>query len=83
MNADVGVVIPSFNRPIETKRAVESVLRQTVLPRQIVVVDDGSNSENVRILADLLEELKVELIFMPAQIMEQPYLTQHQKRLQD
>jgi glycosyltransferase involved in cell wall biosynthesis len=66
MNADVGVVIPSFNRPIETKRAVESVLRQTVLPRQIVVVDDGSNSENVRILSDLLEELKVELIFMPA-----------------
>lgn len=66
MYADVGVVIPSFNRPIETKKAVESVLRQTLLPRQIVVVDDGSDSENVRTLTGLLQNLDVELISIPA-----------------
>lgn len=65
MYADVGVVIPSFNRPIETERAVASVLNQTVLPRQIVVVDDGSDSENVRILSGYLENLEVELILIP------------------
>jgi len=66
MYADVGVVIPSFNRPIETKRAVESVLGQTLLPSQIVVVDDGSDTENVRILAGLLQNSGVELISIPA-----------------
>jgi len=66
MYADVGVVIPSFNRPIETKRAVESVLRQTILPRQIVVVDDGSETKNAGILVELLQDSEVEVFFIPA-----------------
>ena len=64
MNADVGVVIPSFNRPNETRRAVESVLKQTLVPKQIVVVDDGSDSENALNLRKLLQNSRVELIFI-------------------
>ncbi len=36
------VVIPTFNRGHLVHRAIESALNQTVKPRQIVVVDDGS-----------------------------------------
>ena len=39
---DVSVVIPTYNRLGQTMRAVESVALQTVLPKELIVVDDGS-----------------------------------------
>lgn len=57
---DVSVVIPAYNSYPGVEQALDSVLRQTVMPRQIVVVDDGSdiplesqisrNHESVQIL---------------------------------
>jgi glycosyltransferase involved in cell wall biosynthesis len=38
----VTVVIPSFNYSEAVPRAIQSALSQTLLPRQIIVVDDGS-----------------------------------------
>ena len=40
---DVSVVIPTFNRHALLGEALESVRRQTVRPREIIVVDDGSS----------------------------------------
>lgn len=40
--SDVSVVIPTFNRLEMLREAVESVLDQTLPPRQLIVVDDGS-----------------------------------------
>lgn len=62
MEEKVGVVVPSFNRPHQTLRAVKSALAQSYPPNQIVVVDDGSHASNAGILADLLRDLPVELI---------------------
>jgi glycosyltransferase involved in cell wall biosynthesis len=47
--ADVAVIIPSYNSAALLPRALESVLAQTILPREIIVVDDGSsdNTEEV------------------------------------
>jgi len=39
---DISVVIPTFNRVELLQRAIRSVLVQTLLPKEIIVVDDGS-----------------------------------------
>lgn len=41
----VCVVIPSYNRPQELRRALESVAAQTELPDEVIVCDDGSKVE--------------------------------------
>ncbi len=40
---DVGVIIPVHNRRHMISRCVQSVLNQTLSPKRIIVVDDGSN----------------------------------------
>ena len=62
MNATVGVIIPTFERPHETNRAVESVINQSYKVQQIVVIDDGSSDSNFFILKSLLEDKVVQLI---------------------
>lgn len=39
---DVSVVIPAYNRAATLGRAIESALGQTLAPREVIVVDDGS-----------------------------------------
>jgi glycosyltransferase involved in cell wall biosynthesis len=43
MSCDVSVVIPTYNSSGTLKRALDSVYRQSLLPREIIVVDDGSD----------------------------------------
>jgi glycosyltransferase involved in cell wall biosynthesis len=40
--ADFTVVIPAYNPEAMLREAIDSVLRQSVLPQEILVVDDGS-----------------------------------------
>ena len=42
LQSNVSVVIPTFNRGHTLNRAIDSVLGQTLLPSEIIVVDDGS-----------------------------------------
>lgn len=51
--ADVSVVIPCFRCASTIGRAVESVLRQTLLPREIIFVDDCSGDETLEVLKEL------------------------------
>ena len=50
--ADVSVIIPVFNSGVTAIAAIESVLRQTVKVREIVVVDDGSIDGSGRLVAE-------------------------------
>jgi glycosyltransferase involved in cell wall biosynthesis len=46
----ISVVIPVHNRPVLVKRAIESVLTQSLKPDEIIVVDDGSTDETAESL---------------------------------
>ncbi len=40
---EISVIIPTYNRAVSLDRALRSVLGQTLAPREIIVVDDGSS----------------------------------------
>jgi glycosyl transferase family 2 len=43
--SDITAIIPTYNRAGLLSRAIESILKQTVQPDQVIVVDDGSTDE--------------------------------------
>jgi glycosyltransferase involved in cell wall biosynthesis len=56
MNHSVGVIIPTFERPYETNRAVESVLAQSFKAERVIVIDDGSSKDSFSLLKSLLSD---------------------------
>ena len=54
----ISVIIPTFNRPLETKRAITSVLYQTYGDFEIIVVDDGSDQSQRDALQPLRPHIK-------------------------
>ncbi|MDZ7697413.1 MAG: glycosyltransferase family 2 protein [Deltaproteobacteria bacterium] len=57
--AEISVIIPTFNRPLKTARAVASVLYQTGGAFSIVVVDDGSTDHTLGTLAQFKGKIHV------------------------
>ena len=53
---DVTVVIPLFNKEAFIRRTLESVLGQTLVPRDIIIVDDSSTDGSVSKITDLMSE---------------------------
>lgn len=53
VSADISVVIPTHQRKEAVLRAVSSAFAQTLLPREVIVVDDGSSDGTVEALRAL------------------------------
>jgi glycosyltransferase involved in cell wall biosynthesis len=52
MSCDVSVITPTYNSSGTLKRALDSIYGQSLLPREIIVVDDGSDDwEQSRLIA--------------------------------
>ncbi len=61
---DFTVIIPSRNRPILLRKAIDSVLMQTHTSVEVLVVNDGSDGENELAYARLAEELSGKVRFL-------------------
>ena len=48
--SEISVVIPLYNKAAEIERTLRSVLEQSVQPREIIVVDDGSTDGSAEIV---------------------------------
>jgi glycosyltransferase involved in cell wall biosynthesis len=55
----VGVIIPTFNRGRKVARAVSTVLFQSFMEYEIIVVDDGSKDDTQSVLAPLQPHIKI------------------------
>lgn len=59
MNAKVSVIIPNYNYGRFVGKSIESVLAQTYRPMEIVVVDDGSTDDSIKIIESFGDQVKL------------------------
>lgn len=57
-NASISVIIPFYNSANTIERAITSVLLQTLLPREIIVIDDKSSEESILSLKKVFEKYR-------------------------
>lgn len=55
--ADVSVIIPAYKAEATIGRALSSIASQTLMPAEIVIVDDGSNDNTETVIHRLRDEL--------------------------
>ena len=51
----ISVVIPLYNKEAEIERTLMSVINQSLAPREIIVVDDGSTDSSANIVRGIIE----------------------------
>ena len=54
---EISVIIPTYNRCDLLKRAINSVIKQTITPKEIIVVDNGSTDQTYQMVSSLFPEV--------------------------
>ena len=54
---DISVVIPTFNRRGLLKRAINSVIKQTIEPSEVIVIDNCSTDQTYQMLSSLFPDI--------------------------
>lgn len=67
MHADVSVILPSFNSKDTIFRAIDSITSQTLLPEEIIIIDDCSDSpEYLATIPDYIgHRIRTKIIRLP------------------
>ena len=55
----VSVVVPSYNHAPFIEKTLRSIFRQTLLPRELIVIDDGSGDNSPQIIERVLRDSPV------------------------
>lgn len=55
--ASIAIVIPNFNHGGSITETIMSILSQTILPDEILVIDDASTDNSVKIISSLSQEI--------------------------
>ena len=58
---DATVVMGTYNGELFLKKQIESILSQTLIPKEILVVDDGSTDNTRKILKEYAKNTDIEL----------------------
>jgi len=53
---DITVLVPSYNHAAFVERTLRSIFRQTLKPKLLIVIDDGSVDESVEVIKRLLKD---------------------------
>lgn len=59
------VIIPVYNRPDELRELLDSLTRQTVLPYEVLVIEDGSSVKADSVVAEVADRLPVKYFMKP------------------
>ena len=54
---EISVIIPTYNRCDLLKRAINSVIKQTIKPKEIIIVDNGSIDQTYQMVSSLFPEI--------------------------
>ena len=61
----ISVIIPAYKAALTIERALSSVASQTLKPKQIIVVDDGSDDDTLKVAKSFTEHIQgIELIIL-------------------
>ena len=55
----ISVVIPTYNRISLVARAIDSVLKQSLSPYEIIVVDDGSDDSTSEMIQNKYKSVRL------------------------
>lgn len=58
--SEVSVLVPSYNHARFVERTLRSIFAQTLRPKRLIVIDDGSNDESATVIERVLKECPFE-----------------------
>lgn len=61
----VSVIIPSYRRPVAVKRAIESVLNQSLQDLEVIVVNDASPESEYLLLEQFFNDSRLKVLNLP------------------
>lgn len=68
-SCDVSVVIPAYNAASFIVDALDSIARQSVLPKEVIVVNDGSTDQTQKVVTDWIAR---NAALVPVTLLSQP-----------